>query len=110
LGRLDLSCGQEGDPSLGEVGEAKAEQDRSDLSPDSFAVYWLLDRKEVPHADEIARTAERAFAAHPHWKTSEAQDREVRRALVKALIDAGVTESVTELGAWLLGVLRRSPT
>ena len=94
---------------LGEVSEAKAEQEKSDLSPESFAVYWLLDRKKIPHADEVARKAETAFATYLHWKTSEAQDREVRVALLKALIDAGVTENATELGSWLLDVLRRSP-
>jgi hypothetical protein len=34
---------------------------------------------------------------------------EVRRVLLKALLDAGITENVTELGGWLLDVLRRSP-
>lgn len=100
---------EELDQLLGEAGEARAEQERSDLSPESFAIYWLLDRKEIPAADEVARRAEKAFASYPHWKTSEGQDREVRKVLLKALIDAGVTENVTNLGGWLLDVLRRSP-
>jgi type I restriction enzyme R subunit len=95
---------------LGEVDAAKVEQEQSDLSPDSFAVYWLLARKEIPQSDEIAHTAQQAFNSYPHWKTSEAQDREVRKALLKALLDAGVTENVTELTGWLLDVLRRGRT
>jgi type I restriction enzyme, R subunit len=94
---------------IGEVGEAKTERDRSDLSAESFAVYWLLDRKEIPKADEVARKAEAAFSTFPHWKTSEAQEREVRVALLRALIEAGVTENAADLGSWLLDLLRRSP-
>jgi type I restriction enzyme, R subunit len=94
---------------LAEAGEARAAQEQSDLSAESFAVYWLLDRKGVVGADEVAGKVEKALATYPHWKTSEGQDREVRRVLVKALIDAGVTENVTDLGGWLLDVLRTSP-
>jgi type I restriction enzyme R subunit len=94
---------------LADAGEARAAQEQSDLSAESFAVYWLLERKGVAGADEVAGKVEEALATYPHWKTSEGQDREVRRVLLKALIDAGVTENVTDLGGWLLDVLRRSP-
>jgi type I restriction enzyme R subunit len=94
---------------LREAQAAKEEQENSDLSSESFAVYWLLDRKEIPGAENIARKAEDAFAKYPHWKSSEVQDREVRRALVRALLEGGVQENAAELGSWLLDLLRRAP-
>ncbi len=38
---------------------------------------------------------EKVFTDYPHWKSSEPQAREVRKALYKILIDKGVKEKVT---------------
>jgi type I restriction enzyme R subunit len=90
-----------------EVRQARQERDASQRSPEAFAVYWLLKKDGVAGADEVAKAAEVAFAEHPHWQTSSQQEREVRKSLFKALIDAGV-EAVVEVGESVLKMLRRA--
>ena len=78
----------------------------SGLSAESFAVYWLLKGQEVSGAKKIAHQMGVAFAAHPHWRASEQQEREVRTALYKALLGEKV-DHITEVAGWLLTVLKR---
>lgn len=54
-----------------------------------------------------AQPIEQAFAQFPHWETSEAQESEVHRAVLKALTDAGV-EAVAEVADKLMRLLRRA--
>ena len=55
----------------------------------------------------MARAAEEAFAANPHWRASAPQERELRKRLYKALIDSGA-DDVVELVTGLLRMLRRA--
>ena len=55
----------------------------------------------------VAKQVEQAFGEHPHWQVSERQEQDVRRALYKALIDAGV-EAVVEIASKLMKLLRRA--
>lgn len=92
---------------LSEAREADATREQSDFSVEGFSVFWLLKRIEVADAEPIARSLEAVFAAHPFWRESPAQGRDVRRGLYKALIDAKV-EKVGDVVGYLLSVLRRS--
>ena len=47
------------------------------------------------------------FAEFPHWQTSERQEQDVRRAIYKALITAGVG-AVIEVASGILKMLRRA--
>ena len=73
-----------------------AERDRQDrekeggLSPEGFAVWWLLQKGGISGADSVAQEATVAFARFPHWRRSEKQERELRRAIYKALMDSSV--------------------
>jgi len=88
-----------------------AERDRreSDLSPEGFAVLWLLRKEDISNADIIAREISSAFERFPHWHRSERQERELRKSIYKALIDSGV-ERVVEWADRLLTMLRRAAT
>jgi len=88
-----------------------AERDRrqSELSPEGFAVSWLLRKGGLSNADIIAQEISAAFEQHPHWQRSERQERDLRRSIYKALIDSGV-ENVVELADRLLTMLRRAVT
>lgn len=90
-----------------QVKKAQQERDAAKLSPESFAVYWLLKQDGVAQADTVAREAEKAFAEYPHWQTSSHQDQDLRRSLYKALITAGV-DSVVEVAQRILNMLRRA--
>ena len=56
---------------------------------------------------QAARAVEQAFEQFPHWQTSEAQEREVRKSIFKALVDAGV-EAIAEVADKLMRLLRRA--
>ena len=90
-----------------ELKEAEAQRDETNLDPEAFAVYWYLNKAEVPKALDVARTASSAFEQYPHWQTSTHQEQDVRRALYKALIDAGV-EKVVDIAQGIMRMLRRS--
>jgi type I restriction enzyme R subunit len=55
----------------------------------------------------VARAVESAFEQFPHWQVSERQEQDVRKALYKALLDAGV-EAVVEMATKLFKLLRRA--
>jgi type I restriction enzyme R subunit len=90
-----------------EIKEARKERDAAELSPEAFAVYWLLKREGVAQASPVAQAAQRAFEEYPHWLTSSHQEQEVRKAFYKALINAGVS-GVVELAQTILRMLRRA--
>lgn len=91
---------------VGEYRNAVAERQESDLSPEGFGVYWLLQREGVAQARNIARSAAEAFARYPYWKQSDEQERHVRMALYKGLIEAGVDN--LDLVNHVLQVLERA--
>lgn len=90
-----------------ELKAAEAEQKATDLSPEGFAVYWYLRREGVEQAQQVARAAEEAIRDFPHWERYSAQEKEVRRRLYKALLDAGHTEGVVRLVEGILKLMRR---
>jgi type I restriction enzyme R subunit len=87
----------------------KAEQARrgSDLSPEAFTIYWLLERDGIQSAEKTARKIGSVLEQHRHWLVSERHEREVRKGMYKALLEAGVDEPVP-LADRLLQILRRS--
>ncbi len=92
---------------LRQLADAEKCQAETDLAPDAFAVFWLLDRQGVPKALEVARGVASAFAQYPHWQTSGHQEQEVRKAIYKVLIQADV-EGVIEVADHIFRTLRRA--
>lgn len=92
-----------------EFNEAERSREEKQLPREAFAVYWMLGRAGVAQSEAVGRRMAEAFEQHPHWARSRAQERAVRTALYKALIDAGVTgDELTELGQHILDVVRRA--
>lgn len=71
---------------IAEINRAEQERAEKNLNPASFAVYWLLNNEGLPGAEEIAQQMETTFAEFPHWRMSEAQERDVRRVLYRVLL------------------------
>lgn len=69
-----------------EINLAERERTQMNMKPESFAIYWLLNRDSVPNAEWIARQMEDTFNRYPHWRTGAAQEREVRIALTGVLL------------------------
>jgi type I restriction enzyme R subunit len=90
-----------------DIKAARGERAKSNLTPEAFAVFWLLRKAKVEKADEAAHVVGQAFEQYPHWRTSGEQEREVRKAFYKALIDAEV-EDFVELAQNTLRMLRRA--
>ncbi|GAW92770.1 type I restriction endonuclease subunit R [Calderihabitans maritimus] len=89
-----------------EYNEAEKARAEKNLSPDAFAVFWLLKREGVREAERAAEQMADAFTRYPHWQTSDAQNREVRKELYKTLLAAGVKE-IKILAERILAVIRR---
>ncbi len=84
--------------------QAEKEREDTDLSPEAFAVAWWLrvQKNMAPdRAEALARSMEEALSRHPHWNKSRHQERELRKALYKVLIQAGIKEVV----AWTAQIL-----
>ncbi|MCI0462289.1 MAG: hypothetical protein L0Z62_35505, partial [Gemmataceae bacterium] len=92
-----------------QLNEAEQRQAETNLSPDAFAVFWLLQRQGVPKALEVAQAVASAFEQYPHWQTSGHQEQEVRKAVYKALINAQV-DGVIDVANGILKMLRRANT
>jgi type I restriction enzyme R subunit len=90
-----------------DIGEGEKQRDETGLSPEGFAIYYVLKKDGVPDPLKVAGKVEEAFERSPHWRTSERQAQDLRRALYKALIDTGVEEDVVEVASRLMKVLRR---
>ena len=95
---------------IAEINAAEQEFARQGLEAEAFTVYWLLHQhRGVPRtaaravADDLVQT----FAAHPYWATSERQQRELRRALYKVLVQHGLRTRLTETVGRLMEVLIR---
>jgi len=69
-----------------EIVLAEKERVEMNLKPESFAIYWLLNRDAVPNAEWIARQMEDCFNRYPYWRSGAAQEREIRRALTGVLL------------------------
>ena len=92
---------------IDDITQARKEREATELSPEAFAVFWLLKKEGVEKADEVAKAAALCFEQYPHWQTSEHQEQEVRRAFYKALISAGV-DGVVDVAQNILRMLRRA--
>lgn len=75
-----------------EFNEAEKERKESDLSTEEFAIYWFLKREGIANAKNIAQQAANAFTQYPHWQTSKDQELNLRRQLIKVLLNSGVQQ------------------
>lgn len=87
-----------------EINQAERERAEKNLKPASFAVYWLLNQEGLAGAETIARNMETTFDEFPHWRMSDAQEREVRKALYGVLLrdrlkTKGEEDKINETGA-----------
>ncbi len=91
-----------------EIREAEAARRQSDLDPESFAVFWLLSREGVRDARQVTWQIADTRSRYPHWATSEAQERELRRRMTGVLLQSGLDpERAPGVVERLLRLLRR---
>jgi type I restriction enzyme R subunit len=90
---------------LGDIEALEQQRKDSGLTPEGLTGLLLLQEDGVENVVEIAKEMTEAFASLPHWRTSEEQERELRKALYKAVLKTGTAH--TEVVDRLLDVLRR---
>ncbi|MBI5244630.1 MAG: HsdR family type I site-specific deoxyribonuclease [Elusimicrobia bacterium] len=77
---------QELEKLLKEYEGAKRRADKSGLSPEAFAVFWLLDRAGAAQAEAVARQTDVLFAERfPHFADNAADLRQLKAELYKLL-------------------------
>ncbi len=91
---------------VADVRQAERQRDDTGLTPEGFAVFYILKNQGVTQPLVVAESMEKAFLAHPHWRRSDRQAQDLRRALYKALID-GEADDVVGLVERVMRVLRR---
>ncbi|MBI4676253.1 MAG: HsdR family type I site-specific deoxyribonuclease [Elusimicrobia bacterium] len=65
---------------------AKRQAQTSGLSPEAFAVFWLLDRADAAKAEAVARQADSLFAERfPHFADNAGDMRQLKAELYKLL-------------------------
>jgi len=88
-----------------------AEENRkaTDLSPEGFTAFLLLQREGNPDADTVARALAASFATWPHWQHTPDQERDLRRSIIKVLLDGDVAHTrLVSITDQLLSTLRRA--
>ena len=93
---------------LAELRQAQERRAETELSPEAFAVYWLLEREGVAKAHDVAQAAAAAFEQNPIGRFAAQQEQVVRKNLYKAMITAGI-DGVVDLAQRLMKMLRRTP-
>lgn len=76
-----------------EMNAAQKEQAEKNMNSEVFTVYWLLKEENIDKAESIANNTKAVFKAYPYWKTSEAQERELRQELYGFLLTSGAVDA-----------------
>jgi type I restriction enzyme R subunit len=88
---------------------AEETRQQSDLSAEGFAALLLLQRSQVQGAEQLAQTIAEAFTRSPYWKQGGDQERALRRAVYKTLVDGDYpVEQMAVFTDQLLRTVRRA--
>ena len=89
---------------LGLVEKIERQRQETGLSAEGLTGFLLLEKDGVEKTLEIAKEMADSFESYPHWKRSEDQERELRKALYKSVLKTGTDH--TEIVDRLLQVLK----
>jgi type I restriction enzyme R subunit len=94
-----------------EMNAAQKEQIEKNMNSEVFTVYWLLKEENIDKAENIANNTKALFKAYPYWKTSEAQERELRQELYGCLLTSGAVDAsrVPAIVNKIIDVLKKRP-
>lgn len=93
---------------IAEINAAKKEQAERDMPVEIFSIFWLFKNEGIDNPEEKANQMRRVLEQYPHWRTSERQEREIKRELYSVLFQAGIldTHMITTLGQKTMNVLK----
>lgn len=89
-----------------EFNQAERDRAQTNLTPETFAVYWLLQRRGIQEAEQVAQNMAKAFELYPHWHRSDRHERHIRLELYKSLKNTAVKEEKPIIDQ-ILNLIRR---
>jgi type I restriction enzyme R subunit len=89
-----------------EFNQAERDRAQTNLTPETFAVYWLLQRRGIQEAEQVAQNMAKAFELYPHWHRSDRHERHIRLELYKSLKNTAVKEDKPIIDQ-ILNLIRR---
>lgn len=92
---------------VGEVETAKAKAASSGLGPETFSVYWLLDRMGTKNAAATAKHIEQAFGRFPHFADNAGELRLLKAELYKLLMPAVGRERMVDTASQIIKLWER---
>jgi len=92
-----------------EISNAKEEQRKSGISQEEFSIYWMLKDEKLSYPHGIAKGVTVVLENYPYWKSSEEQEREVKKEIHKILIKNHIDiEQSLAITNKILTILKRS--
>jgi type I restriction enzyme R subunit len=91
-----------------EINAARKQQAEKNMRPEVFSIFWLLKKEGVGSPEGHANRMREALEKHPHWRTSERHERNVKQALYRNLVQSGIsdTDRLTEICSKVMRVLK----
>jgi type I restriction enzyme R subunit len=91
-----------------EINAARKQQAEKNMRPEVFSIFWLLKKEGVSSPEGHANRMREALEKHPHWRTSERHERNVRQSLYRNLVQSGIsdTDRLTEICSKVMRVLK----
>lgn len=91
-----------------EINSARKQQAGKKMRPEVFSIFWLLKKEGVGSPDGHANRMREAVEKHPHWRTSERHERNVRQSLYRNLVQSGIsdTDRHTEICSKVMRILK----
>lgn len=92
-----------------EINQAKKEQAETGMDTESFSIYWILRKENITNPEQQAKALREILNTYPYWKTSQRQEREIKKEFIKILLKPiNDTTKTTEITNKILDYLRRS--
>lgn len=80
-----------------EINQSKKEQIESGLNGEVFAIYWIHKKNNIADSQEKAQNIAEIFQQYCHWKTSEHQERSLKKEILKALNNLEIVNYILSL-------------
>ncbi|MBN2535023.1 MAG: hypothetical protein JXB88_19235 [Spirochaetales bacterium] len=91
---------------INDINQARQEQAKKDIPDDVFSVYWTMKTYGVDAPGKKANSMLPVLKQYPHYKDSEAHEREIRKQLYKVLLTSGSYNDMAEAKELVEKILR----
>ena len=69
-----------------EINQARREQAEKNFDVNTFTIFWLFKKSEIPKPDTLAVRINGIFEAYPNWRLNSKEKRELTTQLYKILL------------------------